>query len=80
MTPNKILSQALVGQLIWDEYARTRKVVRVTAVELSGYGSTLSDWAEPYIELSIADVATRRAFKRKLVFYKNEEIPFYKGD
>lgn len=75
MTPNEILSQALVGRLIKDEYAPKRRVVRVVEVKLDAYGSPLSDWAEAYIELTVATPKGTR-LRRKLLFYQNESIPF----
>lgn len=76
MTPNEILSQALVGRLIKDEYARNPRVVRVVKVELGAFVSRYSDWTEPYIHLTIMDLTGTRPLRRKLVFYKNEAIPF----
>lgn len=76
MTPNEILSQALVGRLIKDDYARKPRTVQITEVKICGADSDHSDWAEGYIELTVIAPDSPSSRRRTRTYWPNEPIPF----
>lgn len=76
MTPNEILSQALVGRLIQDEYARKSRTLRIIGVKICGEHSNHSDWAEGYVELTVLIPNQQSTRRLTRTYWPNETIPF----